>query len=173
MRKRGSFFLGGLSKKKLSYSLLLVAVAVSSVLLIVLFAGDFSGGNHTSTSSSRSGTNSTIGCSRPPGYVLIIANESGFNGSARYSTSYLAAHPWPVVTVKKGQTVNIIVCNTDRTFSHGFGITHYLDSGVTVQPGSTFKFTFVADEVGDFTIRCTIFCPPHIFMQYGRITVSS
>jgi FtsP/CotA-like multicopper oxidase with cupredoxin domain len=162
------------SKKKLIYSILLVAAAASSsVLLIISFAGDFSGGNRTSTLSSTSGASSISGCSRPPGYVLIIANESGFNGSARYSTSYLAAHPWPVISVKKGQTVNIIVCNTDPTFSHGFGITHYLDSGIAVQPGSTFKFTFVADEVGDFTIRCTIFCPPHIFMQYGRITVSS
>ncbi|MDV3244256.1 MAG: hypothetical protein LYZ66_03645 [Nitrososphaerales archaeon] len=163
----------GLSKKRLTYSILLIVATVSSVLAIALFAGDFSSGNHTSTSSSQTGTSSTSGCSRPPSYVLIIANETGFNGSARHSTSYLAAHPWPVITVEKGQTVNILVCNTDPTFSHGFGIAHYLDSGVAVAPGSTFKLTFVANEAGDFTIRCTIFCPPHIFMQYGRIAITS
>ena len=151
----------------------MIAVAASSVLLIAAADGDLLSGNRISTSSSQTGTSSTSGCSKPPGYLLIIANESGFNGSARYSTSYLSTHPWPVITVKKGQTVNIIVCNTDPTFSHGFGIDNYLDSGVAVQPGSTFELTFTANEVGNFTIRCTIFCPPHIFMQYGRLAVTS
>ncbi len=165
----------GLSRRKLSYLLLFAAVvAVSSVLLITVAHGGLSGGDHASTSSSQTPTSTTSGCSRPPGYFLIIANESGFNGSADYSTSYLAAHPWPAITVKQGQTVNIIVCNTDPTFAHGFEIDNYLPgAGVTLQPGSTYTFTFVANEAGGFTFRCTIFCPVHIWMQYGRIVVTS
>ena len=136
--------------------------------------GNLAGVDHTSTSSSHLGTNATGGCSRPPGYFLIIANESGFNGSADYSTGYLAAHPWPVITAKQGQTVNILVCNTDPTFPHGFEIDNYLPgAGVTLQPGSSYELTLVANEAGVFTFRCTIFCPVHIWMQYGRIVVTS
>ena len=93
---------------------------------------------------------SSVGCTAPQGYAIFVAGPSGFNDSVNH------ARPWPVVTVQKGDTVNIFLCNVDSVAAHGFAIDHYLDGGVTLRPGQTFRVSFVADRSGNFTIFCNI-----------------
>jgi len=109
-------------------------------------------------------------CTRPPGGYLIIASKLGFNDSIDHG---VPANNWPVITVRQGQEVNITVCNTDIE-AHGFQITHYFEGTIeAVAPGQVVHTSFVADQVGDFKIYCSIFCSVHAFMQGGLLRVSS
>jgi len=112
---------------------------------------------------SRSPQQSGIGCNRPAGYILILADQNGFNNSVNHK------RPWPVLTVQKGSTVNLIVCNTDTVEAHGFGIDTYV-SPTQLRPGQFFRTSFIAEQGGNFTIYCSIFCSVHVFMQ-GRLAV--
>ena len=107
-------------------------------------------------------------CVRPPGFILIIADLSGFNNSIGHGAP---AHPWPVVQVEKGQVVRFLVCNIDQTQAHAFAITHYFDAGVAIMPGEAYRIIFTASEVGTFAIYCNIFCTIHIYMR-GELVVS-
>jgi len=107
-------------------------------------------------------------CNRPPGFILIIADLSGFNDSIGHGAP---AHPWPVVQVEKGQVVRFLVCNLDPTQAHGFAVTHYFDAGVPIMPGEAYKIVFTATDAGTFTIYCNIFCTIHIYMR-GELIVS-
>ena len=100
---------------------------------------------------------------------VIIANANGFNDSVDHG---VPQNSWPVIQVPQGTTVNITVINDDHQ-AHGFQITHYFDSTIeTVSPGQKLTVTFVASEVGDFRIYCSIFCTVHAFMQSGELTVT-
>ncbi len=68
--------------------------------------------------------------------------------------------------------MNILVCNMDPYSPHGFAIRHYLDAGVALMPHETFHFSFVADQVGTFTVYCSIFCPVHSYMLSGELIVA-
>ena len=107
-----------------------------------------------------------VGCTPPHGYILIIAGPSGLNDSVNHP------RPWPVVTFQRGDTVELFVCNTDHLSAHGFAIEHYLNSGRVLRPGDSFSVSFVADQVGNFTIYCNIFCPVHPFM-IARLSITS
>jgi FtsP/CotA-like multicopper oxidase with cupredoxin domain len=113
------------------------------------------------------------GCVKPPGGFLIIQSQYGYNDSIIEGASPNKA--WPVITVQQGQTVNITVCNIDKTQSHGFQISNYYDgSVVAVGPGQVLHVpAFVADKAGTFQIYCAIFCSIHLFMQYGQLRVAS
>ena len=65
----------------------------------------------------------------------------------------------------------IRVKNDDPVEPHGFTVTHYFDSGVTLRPGETYTLTFLADQKGTFRVYCNIFCTVHVYMQNGRLTV--
>lgn len=95
----------------------------------------------------------------------LIASRTGYNGSVNMGT------PWPVMTVHQGQTVTVHVKNEDPVEPHGFTVTHYFDSGVTLRPGETYTITFVADQKGTFRVYCDIFCTIHVYMQNGQLTV--
>ncbi len=101
-------------------------------------------------------------CERPPGYVLMILDDSGFNDSVHRGQ--------PTIEFQRGDTVNILVCNLDPVQSHGFAIDHYFAAGVTLRPGESFKVSFVARDTGSFTIYCNVFCTVHTFMK-GTLTV--
>jgi hypothetical protein len=116
-------------------------------------------------------TTRTASCLRPPGYFLIIANLQGFNDSVDHLLK-APNQPWPVIRVHEGDRVNILVCNMDDYSPHGFAIQHYLDGGVALMPHDTFRVSFIADQVGTFTIYCTIFCPVHPYMLSGQLIVS-
>jgi hypothetical protein len=107
-------------------------------------------------------------CNRPPGFILIIADLSGFNNSVGHGAPL---HPWPIVPVQKGDMVHFLVCNHDETQPHGFAIRYYLDAGVAMAPGEAYQIIFQATEVGVFDIYCNIFCTIHVFMR-GQLIVS-
>ncbi len=106
-----------------------------------------------------------IGCNRPPGYLLIVADQNGFNDSVHHK------RPWPIIQVQRGTSVGIIVCNGDSVEAHGFGIDKYMDP-TQLRPGQFARTTFIADQPGNYTIYCSIFCSVHVYMQ-GRLVVSS
>jgi heme/copper-type cytochrome/quinol oxidase subunit 2 len=153
-----------------SRKLMVAGIAALLVIsLTVLAAGSTL--NLTGNSSSEVAPPVTVTmstCNRPPGFILIIANLSGFNDSIGHGAP---AHPWPVVHVEKGQEVNFLVCNLDQTQAHGFAITYYFDSGVPIMPGEAYRIVFTATKAGTFTIYCNIFCTIHIYMR-GQLIVS-
>ena len=102
-------------------------------------------------------------CERPPGYVLVILDDSGFNDSIHRGQ--------PTIEFQRGDSVNILVCNLDPIQSHGLAIDHYFPTGATLRPGEAYKVSFVAKEPGSFTIYCNVFCTVHTFMK-GRLVVN-
>jgi FtsP/CotA-like multicopper oxidase with cupredoxin domain len=116
-------------------------------------------------------TQRAVDCVKPSDYFLIIANLGGFNDSVTHLEKS-PNEPWPVVRVHKGDRVNIMVCNTDDYSPHGFAIEHYLDTGVALMPHETFHVSFTADQAGNFTIYCNIFCPVHPYMLSGQLVVT-
>jgi FtsP/CotA-like multicopper oxidase with cupredoxin domain len=102
-------------------------------------------------------------CERPPGYVLMILDDGGFNDSIHRGQ--------PTIEFQRGDTVNILVCNLDPVQSHGFAIDHYFATGVTLRPGEAYRVSFVTRDPGSFTIYCNVFCTVHTFMK-GRLVVN-
>jgi hypothetical protein len=148
-----------------------VVVALAAVLVVFVTGLPLGnqGGNGTSTNYPPY-TNLPPGCVKPADGYLVIANQNGFNDSIQHGAP---ANQWPIIRVKQGTTVNITVCNSDIQ-AHGFQITHYFDSNIeTVSPGKVVHVSFVADQVGDFDIYCSIFCTIHIYMQNGLLAVSA
>ena len=154
---------------KASRILVTVIVMVGVISVIALFTGAIhiplpSGSRNypTVVNVSRSP------CVRPPGFILIIADLSGFNDSIGHGAPL---HPWPIVQVQKGQVVRFLVCNLDPTQAHGFAITYYFERGVPIAPGDAYTIVFTANEAGTFAIYCNIFCTIHIYMR-GQLVVS-
>jgi len=136
----------------------IAAVSVAAIIAVTYFED-----------LARSGNALPSGCVMPPGGFLVIASSLGYNQSVYHQT---LSKPWPVITVQKGATVNIVVCNTDRQ-AHGFQIAHYFESNIeTLDPGQVLKVSFTADQTGTFQIYCSIFCTIHLYMQNGQLTVS-
>lgn len=108
-------------------------------------------------------------CDRPPGFILIIADLSGFNDSINHGAP---ANPWPVIQVHQDDVVRILICNKDTTQPHGFAIGTYLNAGVALAPGDAFRIVFTATIPGTFVIYCNIFCTVHVFMV-ARLIVST
>jgi hypothetical protein len=145
-----------------------VAICVIVILLLVTGAipitpSGGSGNYHFLVNVTRST------CVRPPGFILIIADLSGFNDSIAHGAPL---NPWPVVRVHLGNFVRFVVCNEDATQAHAFAIQTYFDSGVVLAPGDAFRIEFQATLPGNFVIYCNIFCTVHAFMV-GRLIVSS
>jgi nitrous oxide reductase len=100
--------------------------------------------------------------------VVVMANEGmnvGFNGSKFQSGS------WPIMNVTLGTTVTIHVINNDTVQSHGFAIQRYF-CGFALGPGTCGNVTFTADQLGSFTVYCSISCSIHVFMQNGKVNVN-
>ncbi len=101
-------------------------------------------------------------------FVVVMANEGmnvGFNGSAFQSGS------WPIINVTVGSSVTIHVINNDTVQSHGFAIQHYF-SGFALGSDRCSDATFTADQLGSFTIYCSISRSIHVLMQNGRLNVN-
>ena len=110
------------------------------------------------------------GCVKPAGGFLIIASELGYNDSIDHGVPQDA---WPVVEVRQGQNVTIVVCNADPSQPHGFQIDHYYDASlVAIAPGQVLTVNFVANEAGTFRIYCEIPCTIHWAMQSGELVVN-
>jgi FtsP/CotA-like multicopper oxidase with cupredoxin domain len=147
--------------------LTVAGVLASSVVLV--------GGLHASQNAASSSTAVILppGCVRPAGGFLIIQSEYGYNDSILEGAGPTKA--WPVITVTQGETVNITVCNVDKSQSHGFQISSYFDSTIeAVGPGQVLHVpAFVASKTGTFQIYCAIWCTIHVFMEYGQLRVVS
>ena len=143
--------------------ILVTAIAAIAILAVVLFSA------YTFSSGSRMSAQSLPpACSKPAGGYLVIASVEGFNDSVLHGAP---PKSWPVVTVQKGDTINVTVCNID-TQAHGFQINHYFDSNIeSVLPGQAIHISFVADKTGTFMIYCSIFCTIHISMQDAELVV--
>lgn len=107
-------------------------------------------------------------CVRPSGFILIMADLSGYNDSIAHGAPL---NPWPVVRVKLGDVVRFLVCNDDPTQPHGFAIQTYFNRGVAIMPGEAYRIEFTATLTGTFVLYCNIFCTVHIFMV-GRLIVA-
>ena len=117
------------------------------------------------------GTALPPGCVRPANGFLVIASSRGYNDSVGHGVG--PNDSWPVLNVQMGQSVNVVVCNTDIE-AHGFQIYHYFDSHtVSIAPRQVIRVSFVANQTGTFRIYCSIFCLPHApYMQYGELIVT-
>ncbi len=110
------------------------------------------------------------GCAKPAGGFLIIADELGFNDSVDHG---VPQNPWPVMNVRQGQNVTIVVCNADPSQPHGFQVDNYYDARlVAIAPGQVLTVSFVADKTGTFRVYCNIPCSVHWAMQSGELVVS-
>lgn len=104
--------------------------------------------------------------------ILIVeadigSSYEGINGSAFHINTN-----WPVITVYQGQKITVHVVNCPSSPEpHGFAIGNYFASGVTLSPGQSYTFTFVANTVGRFTVFCNVFCAIHQYMQNGELLV--
>lgn len=145
-------------------AVIVAAIAVAAVLLAlyVPLPGQDTAGSRLAYVGSA--------CQASKGYITIIQDSSGFNGSVGHGAP---RNPWPVITVHRGETVSLLVCNLDRAESHGFAIDHYFDGGVTLRPGDAYRFTFVADKPGTFTVFCNVFCTVHIYMRGALVVLPS
>ena len=159
-----------MSPPKRTTLILVVATAVAfAAVAAVLGAGVILGGG-TRAGGSTSVTVLPAGCVRPPNGFLITLSKYGYNDSITQGAGL--SKPWPVVTVKEGQTVNIAVCNVDVE-AHGFQIANYVDGSINVvEPGQVMSFSFVANQQGSFLIYCAIPCSIHFFMQFGELKVT-
>jgi hypothetical protein len=109
------------------------------------------------------------GCKRPAGGFLILASVTGYNDSKMHGAP---TKSWPMITVRQGQNVTIIVCNADVQ-PHGFQITHYFPNPEeTIVAGQVLRVSFIADETGSYMIYCGIFCTVHYYMQNGLLNVT-
>ncbi|MDG7008816.1 MAG: hypothetical protein JRN06_11390 [Nitrososphaerota archaeon] len=110
------------------------------------------------------------GCVKPAGGFLMVASLQGFNDSVDHG---VPQNNWPVMNVKLGQNVTIVVCNADSTQSHGFQIDHYYSAQlVSIAPGQVLRVSFIATQAGSFRVYCQILCTVHWAMQNGQLIVS-
>jgi len=121
-------------------------------------------GTHATTSIAASN------CTSYGSTFTIIASESGYNDSIGHGAP---EKPWPILCAQAGDQIKITVVNDDTVEPHGFAISNYLEAGITVLPGHTQTFSFVASESGDFKVYCNVICAIHPFMQSGVLVVSS
>jgi heme/copper-type cytochrome/quinol oxidase subunit 2 len=134
----------------------IVAVLLTTGIVIALYYGHFLDGGNTQTN-----TNSI--------HFTIVISENGFNGSVSHGSAQ-----WPIMNVHKGQSVIVHVEETsDSVQPHGFAIDHYLVSGIILRPGESHDVAFTADQTGTFRVFCNIFCTIHPYMQNGLLNVTS
>ena len=101
----------------------------------------------------------------------IIESDPGNNYEGMNGSAFHVSTQWPVIQVYQGQKVIINIFNCASSESHGFAITTYFNSGVTVRPGQSYTLTFVANQKGSFRMYCSIFCAIHPLMQNGVLIV--
>jgi cytochrome c oxidase subunit 2 len=73
------------------------------------------------------------------------------------------------ITVNKGETVHLRITGQDVV--HGFAIGKLgIDTG-PILPGEPVTVEFVADEVGQFTFYCNVWCSPYHYRMRGTLEV--
>jgi heme/copper-type cytochrome/quinol oxidase subunit 2 len=72
------------------------------------------------------------------------------------------------ITVYQGQKITLNITAVDR--KHGFKLDAY-GINVTEVPGTITTVTFVADKIGEFPFKCSVFCGPGHFNMNGILKV--
>ncbi len=72
------------------------------------------------------------------------------------------------IVVYEGEEVEITAVSTDVT--HGLGIDEY-GIDITLEPDQEEVISFIADEPGTYTIRCTVFCGAGHGDMQGKLIV--
>lgn len=73
------------------------------------------------------------------------------------------------ITVNKGDTVRLRITGQDVV--HGFAVGRLgIDTGPII-PGEAVTVEFVADEVGQFTYYCNVWCSPYHYRMRGTLEV--
>ena len=105
----------------------------------------------------------------------IIESDNGVNKGMNGSYYKPFNITWPVMHVFKGQEVIIQIYNCASSEPHGFAIAHYHDQSLlSIAPGQSYTLPpFIANEVGNFTVYCDIFCAIHPYMQNGLLMVTT
>ena len=159
------------SPPKRTTLVLVTATAVAFAAVAAVLGAGIILGMGTEAGGATSGTVLPAWCVRPANGFLIVQSKYGYNDSITEGAGL--SKPWPVVTVKEGQTVNIAVCNIDVE-AHGFQIANYVDGSINaVEPGKVLSVSFVATKQGSFLIYCAIPCSIHFFMQFGQLKVTA
>ena len=110
------------------------------------------------------------GCVKPAGGFLIIASQLGFNDSVDHG---VPENNWPVMNVRLGQNVTIVICNADPSQAHGFQVDHYYAAQlVSIASGQVLRVNFITSQAGSFRVYCQIFCTIHWAMQSGQLVVT-
>lgn len=139
----------------------------AAIVLIGTFIGVFSLSNYT-PSYTLTKTRSLASCANTDGYLTVVADNLGYNESISHGAT---THPWPLISVKRGDIVNLTFCNIDSVEAHGLAIDTYFDRGVILSPGTAYQISFTAYQTGSFRIFCTNFCTVHKYMS-GELVVS-
>ena len=169
-------------KQKLVVLSVVIAVIVAAALISVLVYSNFQDGTSASTTTSLNcSTISKItrvqgsASSNPKDSVatfLVVEADPGSPFEGMNGSAYHIGVPWPVINVYRNQTVVIHVFNCASSEPHGFAVTHYFNSGVTLPTGGSYTLTFAANQAGTFIMYCSTFCAIHPYMQDGEIIVS-
>ena len=162
LRDKGAFYLRAFTLTHLKRNRLIVVVIVALIIAIAL--------SGALTVSHLPGLNQKpITCMKPPNGFLVITSSKGFNDSVDNGAPQVH---WPVMTVKQGATVNLVVCNTDYQ-AHALLIQHYLDSDIQVlRSNQTFVASFVANQAGTFQIYEGLFTTNEVYDRSGELVVS-
>lgn len=104
-----------------------------------------------------------------PGEERVVRNG---NQVTVYMTAVRSHFTPEQVKVKKGDTVTFHITNVDKAqdATHGFGLPGY-NIGLSIEPGETTTFTFVADREGTFAWYCTEFCSALHLEMMGYLQV--
>ena len=76
------------------------------------------------------------------------------------------------IRVKQGDKVTWRITNTERALdaTHGFAVPQY-NINVSMEPGETVKFEFIADTPGTFPFYCSEFCSALHLEMMGYLMV--
>jgi heme/copper-type cytochrome/quinol oxidase subunit 2 len=155
----------------------LAAIAGGLVLLGAgCFGGDNSGQNNTytpppSTSGLPTTTNPTstpTGTTQNPPPTTNTTSTTASKRRVFNMTAKQFAFSPSTITVNKGDTVEIHL--TSQDVSHGFSISEY-NINVTTSEGNPQVITFVANQAGTFTYRCSVPCGPGHLNMKGTLIV--
>ncbi len=72
------------------------------------------------------------------------------------------------ITVYEGQKITLVITATDR--EHGFKLDAF-NLNTKLPQGVPITLTFVADKVGEFPFKCTVFCGMGHFNMKGTLKV--
>ena len=106
-------------KRILAAALVIVILGVSATVALFVLSEEQGGGT---------GRPLPPDCLKPAGGFLVVASDTGYNDSIGHGAPKV---DWPIITVRQGQNVTIVVCNIDVQAQAGSD--HHPRSGIQGQ----------------------------------------